>query len=88
MLHRSWPPSIHTQTKFPYDVSAAPEPFRQLVAAHAAVPRSGRSALEYDIAMVGFAFLQTLFEDYWTLAVSACSSTAGPDNSKINVTGC
>ena len=38
--------------------------------------------------MVGFALLQTLFEDYWTLAVSACSPTARPDNSKINATDC
>jgi|EP01047_Picozoa_sp_COSAG01_P011909 hypothetical protein len=84
---RSWPPSIQTLTKFDYDVSAAPGAFRKLVAAHPAIPPSGRSALEYDMVMVGFAFLQTLFEDYWTLAVSACSHTAR-GHRMANATGC
>ena len=74
---RAWPPSTSAKGSFPYDAALAPAAFRQLLLARAAVAPSGAASLEYDLAMLGFAWLQTLFDDYWTLARSACGLAPG-----------
>ena len=45
-----------------------------LLEAVASVPPSGKSGIEYDLVMLGFEWMQTLFEDYWTLAKASCDT--------------
>ena len=42
--------------------SAAPAALRLLLEAAASVPESGKSGIEYDLVMLGFEWMQTLFE--------------------------
>mmetsp|Transcript_25799 Transcript_25799/g.44967 ORF Transcript_25799/g.44967 Transcript_25799/m.44967 type:complete len:476 (+) Transcript_25799:2-1429(+) len=72
---RTWPPTESTSTVAGYEVNAAPRALSLLLQAHSSVWKSGQADLEYDIVMVGFEFLQTLFEDYWSLAKFACNSS-------------
>jgi hypothetical protein len=73
---RSWPPNIATSTPPATTASAAPEAMRLLLEAVASVPPSGKSGIEYDLVMLGFEWMQTLFEDYWTLAKASCDTKA------------
>eukprot|EP01045_Picozoa_sp_COSAG04_P021504 COSAG04_NODE_2322_length_4333_cov_7.621871_3_plen_157_part_00 len=59
---RAWPPSVATATPAAYNASAAPVALRLLLEAAASVPESGKSGIEYDLVMLGFEWMQTLFE--------------------------
>lgn len=74
---RAWPPTTTAKGSFPFQETQVPAAFRQLLKARSTVAPSGVASIEYDLAMLGFAWLQTLFDDYWTLARSACGLVAG-----------
>lgn len=84
---RSWPPSTSTKTPPAYSAPAAPKGMRLLLEAEPSVPPSGKSAIEYDLVMLGFEWMQTLFEDYWTVAKAACDSSS-PGQHGTNTTAC
>ena len=85
---RSWPPSTSTATPPAYRAPAAPQAMRLLLEAEPSVLASGRSGIEYDLVMLGFEWMQTLFEDYWTLAKATCDVSASPTRPGINATAC
>jgi hypothetical protein len=86
---RAWPPNLDTRTDSNVDVSQVPVALRLLAKAYSGLPRAGEAHMDYDIAMVGFAFMQALFEDYWTLTKAACSIAGPPSPSTAaNITDC
>jgi hypothetical protein len=81
---------MSTATPPAYNAPAAPQAMRLLLEAAPSVPASGKSGIEYDLVMLGFEWMQTLFEDYWTLAKSACAPGGGGGGKRpgVNTTAC
>ncbi len=84
---RSWPPSTSTKTPPAYNAPAAPKAMRLLLEAEPSVPLSGKSGIAFDLVMLGFEWMQTLFEDYWTIAKAACDDSS-PGRQGTNTTKC